>query len=105
MKITELLLAIKCLATDLHESGAVRPDHHTKFSALRTSIDQAVDAADQAEQSTAQPAPPGAPEFAALVDQVEQLRHSIEAVGVVVDHTGDQVEAIAAKMAAQLKAA
>lgn len=101
MKLTEICCAIQALAVELHQAGAIRPEADTKFSALRTAIDQAVEAADTAEKAAEQPAPPSALEFyQAVNDQIDKLVHAVEAVGVVVDHTGDQVSDLAAKLKA-----
>lgn len=81
------IAALIGMAAELHASGAIRPDHAQKFSALRTGLDQAADQADQADAASVLPAPPGAAEFAAL-------RETVETLALTVDHTGDQVQSL-----------
>lgn len=80
-------------AAELHAIGAVRPEHHERFSAFRNSLDQlnsqATDALKAAE--LAQPVPPGSAEFDALRGQVAMLTERLETLALTVDHTGDQV--------------
>lgn len=78
------------LCAELHAAGAVRPEHSEKFAMLRTGLDQANDLA----TAEIPPAAPDVAAYAALAATVEALGHQLEAVGVIVDHTGDQVQSL-----------
>ncbi len=80
--LKDLLANLLMAATDLHVSGAIRPEHAERFSAFRTALEQAHD---QAEAPAALPSPDAQAfealraEVAAIGDKVSALH---EAAGV-----------------------
>lgn len=89
-----LALAIAALvgaAAELQAVGAIRPDHETKWGALRVALDQANDAAQALDQAADQ-ATPATPDAAAF----EQLGHQVETLALTVDSLHDEIAALRA---------
>jgi len=95
---TALVAAIAALvgaAAELQAVGAIRPDHETKWGALRVGLDQVNDAAQALDQAAdqAQPATPDAAALADLAAKVGHIGDVLELHTTVLDRLSDQIDA------------
>lgn len=75
-------------AAELQAVGAIRPDHETKWGALRVALDQLNELA-QAIDQAATDAAPASPDAVAL----DELRHTIETMALTLDSLADKIDA------------
>lgn len=92
--LVALIAGLVGAAAELQAVGAIRPDHETKWGALRVALDQANDAA-QALDKAADEAAPTTPDAAAF----EQLGHQVETLALTVDSLQDEIAALRAEKA------
>ncbi|MFG6440528.1 hypothetical protein [Roseateles sp. LKC17W] len=82
-------------AAELQAAGAVRPEHETKWGALRVGLEQLNDAAKAIDQAADQAAPQ-TPDAAALADLAAKVAHVgyvLELHSTLIDRLADLAEA------------
>lgn len=94
---TALVAAVAALvgaAAELQAVGAIRPEHETKWGALRVGLDQVNDAAKALDQAAdqAQPATPDAAALSALAERVSQIGDVLELNGTLLDRLADKID-------------
>lgn len=78
-------------ATELQASGAIRPDHETKWGAHRVGLERLAESVAEAQKTVDADTP-----LSADAAGFEALGHQVETMGLMLDHLADQVTALAA---------
>ena len=89
--LVALIAGLVGAAAELQAVGAIRPDHETKWGALRVALDQANEQAQSLDKAAAD-AEPSNPDAAAFVT----LGHQVETLALTVDDMRDQLAALVA---------
>lgn len=79
----ETLAELMMRATELQALGAIRPEHHERYSAFRTMLEQA-----HAQAVDPEPLPDA-------VIALTELRDQVQGLSVLIDVQGDKLDAIA----------
>nr|WP_295075339.1 hypothetical protein [uncultured Roseateles sp.] len=79
-------------AAELQASGAIRPDHETKWGAHRVGLDRLAESIAEAEKAIDADAP-----LSADAAGFQALGHQVETMALTLDHLSDQVAALVAE--------
>lgn len=84
--LVALAAALVAAAADLHSCSAIRPEHDSRFSSLRTQLGQLQDAANEADAAAQADIPeaPGALEFEDLKASVDGLAATVSDLAGIV---------------------